>query len=292
MTLTTYANTDTYGITNLQGYLERIKYAYSDFLNPVQTYWCMFPFHWGGWHKILLLLLLFGICLILIILICHKRIISAIFTLVCTCFIPMIFNFNFILYDIGPVHSLHQYHYVMLPILVIVLFNSVFYEVSISKFTSAGYIVQICKKANIIIVFFVLLLGCAYVRYDNICYMQAEMAQEQAISYFTALVSNIYNTDGYYSDISVCYVNSDDKMLSSSHLISVSDTTLVNPYRFDPTSTYTWKSYLYEWCNYEPAREVSYDDLSEETRQIIDEMPNYPDKGSIMVINDVLVVKF
>lgn len=46
--LTSYAGTNTYGITSFSGYWRRVVFAYRDFVNPTDARYSMFPFHWGG----------------------------------------------------------------------------------------------------------------------------------------------------------------------------------------------------------------------------------------------------
>lgn len=46
-----------------------------------------------------------------------------------------------------------------------------------------------------------------YSRFNNKCYMQADFAHSQAISYFTTLTTQIKSVDGYKDDLAVTFIN-------------------------------------------------------------------------------------
>lgn len=215
-----------------------------------------------------------GIVLNLVKLINEQKGVFIVFFLISVMMLPVICNFNFILYGVEPVHALHQYQFVMLYVFVVVLIKNV-----------SGNIETIAAS-------FIIFIGCLYVRYDNVCYMEAEMQQQQAISYMTTLISDIHNTEGYYLDIPVCYVNENDKLLMSNHSIAKYDTTITNPFQYNVAMTYSWRTYMYEWCNYSPASIVALEELSEEVMDKVEELPRYPDNGSIKVIDGILIIKF
>ncbi len=147
--------------------------------------------------------------------------------------IPAIFNFNFILYDKVWVHSLHQYHYVMFPVMVLLLVGN---GVKIGNHAPIIFGVGL-KILGTMAVAFVIALGINYARYDNMCYLHAEISQQQAMAYFTTLISDIHSTEGYCVDIPVCYINEGSKTASSSHGIATSDIAATNPYGMDPAKT-------------------------------------------------------
>ena len=286
--LMAYAGTDTYGVTSLAGYWNRIVEAYQDFFVPIIAPHNLFPFHWGGWHALLLILLFIGAAICFVQLIKERK--PAGFFLLCMVFLPFFLNFNFVLYDRHNVRAMHQYQYIYL--FVIIVLMAMYVEKIISSYDSKKIIRNILnalKKASIILI---IVIGCLYIRYDNVCYMDAEIRQQQAISYFTTLISDMHNADGYYESIPVCYVNKDNKATESTHSVAAFDKVITDPYFISPVDTWSWQYYMYEWCNFKPEVVVEYDDLSKEIKAEIENMPNYPDNGSIKVVDGILIVKF
>ena len=140
----------------------------------------------------------------------------------------------------------------------------------------------------------VVLLGILVVlniRYSNICYLKADVIQEQKISYYTTLITRIESTDGYTEDDPVVYIgenNKEDKNLSG---LSKHFDELDSPaYRKeDLFNGYTWKEEMELWCGFSP----KLGDVSEfEGNAEVASMPCYPDQGSIRRIDGKIVVKF
>ena len=111
--------------------------------------------------------------------------------------------------------------------------------------------------------------------------------QEQAKSYFTSLINRIQTTDGYFSDMAIMYINDDKKRIGFSRAPENFDRIRIPPYSGDSIiNGYSWKTFMATWCGFRPEEtEIGGDDE-------IEEMPHYPDDGSIKVINNVAVVKF
>ena len=139
-----------------------------------------------------------------------------------------------------------------------------------------------------------MIIGVMYIKYDNICYLEANIQQQQAISYFTNLLSSIYNTDGYKADTAVCYINEYDKRIGPYHKLNLYDNVVTNPYTVGDylENNYNWTTYFYKWCNYQPERVIAADDLTDEEKKMVEIMPRYPDDGSIRVIDNILIIKF
>ncbi|WP_155832005.1 hypothetical protein [Butyrivibrio sp. WCD2001] len=121
--------------------------------------------------------------------------------------------------------------------------------------------------------------------------MNAEIKQEQAISYFTVLISDIHNVDNYNDDMPVCFVKADNTKIDSNHNIGISDPIITNPYAGSMTGSYAWKGFMYLWTNYNPVT-IEVSELSEEIKNEIEELPHYPDSGSIVVRDGVIIVNF
>lgn len=131
-----------------------------------------------------------------------------------------------------------------------------------------------------------------YVRYDNRCYLKADFAQKECVSYFTTLITQIKSADGYRDELPVVYINEYEKKdLTVGGVDKLKDIRIV-PYsnlENNFINDYNWKSFMNIWCGFNPKTvgEDKYKKLPE-----VRKMPSYPDDGSIKVIDGVVVVKF
>ena len=291
--LTDYGSINTYGIVPVAEYFKRIVLAYKDFINPEYTMYTMFPMRYF-WHAILLGLLLLEMIVIGVYIVSKKKVVSIVFWVLLAVVIPMVFNFNIVMYGTRPLHSLHQYQYILLYALIIMLG-----ELICKPVIRAIYPVKNIHfgRVYLLVAGYVFFMGFLYVRYDNLCYTEAELRQSQAISYFNALISDIHNADGYYNEIPVCYVNEFDKRLPSNHDNYEGKNLIVtNPYNSEIMGniamTHSWREYMAQWCNYAPYSTPVISQLSEAAQLKVESMPRYPDKGSIKVIEGTLVINF
>ena len=132
-----------------------------------------------------------------------------------------------------------------------------------------------------------------FIRFDNECYLRIHLTQSQATRYFTTLVTRIQNAQNYNSWQNVCYIGSPNpgrQDNSAEELPEFSHIDMVPYYGFKgAVQDRVWKEYLRIWCGY-TAHELapSYMIGNKE----VQEMPRYPDEGSIKVVGDTLVVKF
>ena len=287
--LTSYAGTDTFGVVNISTYIERVIFAYQDFFVPhMNEPYNMFPFHWDGWHAGLLFGL-FGLMLLnLVLKVIKKEYNGAVQSIIAFILLPLGLNFNFIVYGAEATHSLHMYHYILLFLYLFVLAEVIseqIFFVSSKDTVKQALIKGICGITAVV----VLIFGVLYIRYDNYCYMQAEVRQEKAISYFTTLITRIQSVDGYDDDYPIAFMNADQKKNSIDEITDRFDPIVTNPYSYPIVNSYDWEDYIRLWCGFEP----SYADPSEYfDNEIVQEMPSYPDDGSIQVMDGVVVVKF
>ena len=190
--LASYAGTDTFGITSFAGYLQRIADAYSDFFVPnIEAEYCMFPFHFAGWHRILLASMILSAVILMILLVKNGYAVSAFQFMLALVLLPAAINFNMILYDKQNMHSLHQYHLCMLFVLWYILARtlSLFWKEGIFRKISS------CMCSFTAVVY--LIFGCLCIRYDNCCYMLAEFRHQRVTVYYTTLITRIQSLDGY-----------------------------------------------------------------------------------------------
>jgi len=136
-------------------------------------------------------------------------------------------------------------------------------------------------------------LSCVmYIRYDNKCYLKSEFQQQEAISWYTTLVTRVKSAEGYRDELPVAWVGRmemEDKTLYS---IEELNQIYLASYELDEQqyiNNWAWEAYLARWCGFRP------ETVEPETVEQLPEvqaMPHYPDDGSIQVIQDVVVVRF
>lgn len=134
--------------------------------------------------------------------------------------------------------------------------------------------------------------GC-YIYNNNVAYMKENFLQEQAISYYTVLISEIKGTDGYNDDLPIAYIgerNIEDKSVTMWPQFERVQITGYEGNASDLLNDYAWRVYVGRHCGFYP--KVLEDTTEIERLTEVKEMPCYPDKGSIKVVNGAVVVKF
>ncbi len=139
----------------------------------------------------------------------------------------------------------------------------------------------------------VLFSGIYYSRFANICYFKLDFQQQQAIGYYSTLISRIQNLDGYTDDLPVAVLNIEnisDKNIS--HVKQYDFVTIIpyNDSNEEFLSNYKWDDFMKMWCGYEP--DYVKDTTEIENNPVVKNMPNYPDRGSVKIVNGIVVVKF
>ena len=143
-----------------------------------------------------------------------------------------------------------------------------------------------------------------YTVYANIVYFYVDIKQEQSISYFTCMESQIKSTPGYNDEYPVAIVYSPEYQTR----METNDLSMINtdfdygfyvvrsvPYRTYGTrellvirTDYNRERFMRLWTGYNPTL-ISSDEFSELPE--VEAMPAYPDDGSIKIINDTVVIK-
>ncbi len=185
---------------------------------------------------------------------------------------PLSVKLMFLLTDAAYVHSLMMYADIMVFVLALMLIER-----------SSGS--EVRKGA----IFLIALISVMFVRYDNVVYLKTEIQQSQAISYYSSLITRIRSVPGYTDDTPVCWIGS---------LKEASDQTIPDDQEFREAITapydevmirdYAWNHMMKLWCGFDPET-VSADGFSD--REEVQEMPSYPDDGSIRMIDGTVVVK-
>lgn len=293
--LSNYAGVDSFGMGSLSDYLARIQFAYWGFIQPSSTgYATMFPFHWNGWHILLLAFIAVVIVYYFVVILRKKEIAKFVQLLICLALFPLAVNLNFVLYGSGLekdyhfIHALHMYSMIMLFVLPFLFLCSkeMLEQWSIDK-KSIKYFFRTILISMTALTF---VIGCLYVRYDNFCYMEMEIRQQKAISYFTTLRARIESVDGYESDMTIYFVNQFHKQNKADEIIANYDFPATYPYDFQIVNSQSyWYYYMIMWIGWQPP-------IGDESVYANDErvqaMPSYPSEKAIQVLDGNIVIKF
>ncbi len=279
-TLVDYKGINTMGVTTLEGYLQRILLAYKEFFAPdTAQFGNMYPMGMIMFYRIVVVLVVVGSVFFLY-KTYKKNIWSGVYTTALVLVFPMVTNFMYVMCDIDAVHSLTVYGKAFVLIYLILLCDKLIQEADWKRYVAnAGVVVTIA-------------IALMYCRYDNACYMKAEMQQSQLISYYSTLVTQIKSAEGYSDDLPVIFVNmakmSDESITKTPQFEEIN----LLPYNYDThelVNNYACYVYMSRWCGYTPT--ILHENLTHGDKDVAS-MPSYPEDGSIQVINGIIIVKF
>lgn len=266
-------------IVGLGEYINRIIIAYKEFIMPTDNVSRnMFPFSLLKFYK----LLLFASFIVLVFDVYKQlkcSISKGIKIIVLLLFIPLASNFIYLFCEIEFVYSIMMYGQLTLFILLI-------YELENIDINSS-----LIKKSLISICIVILSVFCVlYTKFDNDCYLKAEVLQTEIRGYLTTIVSQIKSLDGYYDGIKVCYMNDDNINDSSIPSVEQFDSIYIHPYHMDSLiHDYNLDKIMERQIGFAPEK-IKQSEI--ESLEEVKSMPCYPNSGSIKIINDVVVVKF
>ncbi len=125
----------------------------------------------------------------------------------------------------------------------------------------------------------------------NVAYMKSAFLQEQTISYYTTLITQIKSSDGYKDDYPVVYVgagNVTDLTITTNDRYKVNILWIVREDLESWINDYAYVEFMRYHCGFSPViiSEAEIEDWSE-----INQMPTYPDCGSIKIIDEKVIVK-
>ena len=287
MEMSDYKGVGSYGFSGVVAYLMRVVTAYKRFIKPADFVGRqgvsanMFPWSLMYYHMLLVALSLVLIVIFMRRLGSTRRMLQ---TAILVAISPLFAYFTYFMVEETEIHGLMTYGEVFmffLPAYVIARLN----EDDVME-ERVGKLKGIAAKISLVLIF---AIGVVAARYDNVCYLKAEVLQTEVISYCNRLVARIQSTPGYTIDTPVLYVNARSKK----------DDGFGGERLFDPiyTPTYQWNSMVNDyawvdtmelWCAFRPEEA----DPAAVSADAIAAMSVYPDEGSIKVIDGVLVVKF
>ena len=123
-----------------------------------------------------------------------------------------------------------------------------------------------------------------------ICYLKMEIMQQAMTSWFTTLITQIKSSDDYRPDRPVLFVTEGgiaDPTVSHIGELDWIHTMAYEHSLRDFLNSYSWREFMEVWCGFTP---VYCEDEGMQYLPEVQEMPVYPEPGSIRVIRDVLVV--
>lgn len=128
--------------------------------------------------------------------------------------------------------------------------------------------------------------------YDNGCYMKAEMTLQQTINSMTMLAARIKMLDGYDDSMPVCIAIKGEMDRTVTPDSDMPDFAIVPLGHLSPHdgsgALRNIKDVLAQWCGFSP-KYVSEARL--EHPEVLDEMPDYPDAGSVKIVDGTVVVR-
>ncbi len=257
----------------------RIAFSYTVFFNPrVEGRNFAFPNNILVLYVFVIVILALSCLLCFINLIKNSRIHALIFIVLCAAF-PIACNFVCIMADYSAVHSLMIYGQLAPYIMCLTILDRIPENYERKYLFDAG-IVFLCA------------IMIMYVRFNNICYLKAQVTQNELFSYYSTLVTQIKSTEGYKDEYPVVVIN--PQTINDSSITGLEEFEYIHNVPFYDyyiiVNDYTWNDYIRIWCGYEPEWVLVYD--YEGGIAEYDEMASYPDYGSIKVIDENVVVKF
>ncbi|MCD8039734.1 MAG: glucosyltransferase domain-containing protein [Lachnospiraceae bacterium] len=228
-------------------------------------------------------LILMAACAVLIVglllsLLKRRDILKAIETVVLTGAFVVAINLIYIMCEDG-FYSLMYYSYVFLIIFPFALLDRRMEQVERKSVIAGEYIMTLAAVLGIL----------SYCHFANGQYFSMQLSFDQALSYYTTMITEIKSTKGYNEDMKVVFGGVDivDKTLYHNEIMSVFSMSGRDDALADAHSK---QLFILYYCGFD-AEIAGTDILSEESRLILEAMPTYPNDGSIRILDDTVVVK-
>ncbi len=279
--LSDYQNISSIQNDSIITYFLRAKSAYREYIYPLDIRSRSLNSMFFGSMRPIYYVVVILIAISTLIILFEKRrngILYLLFLSVLFCFLPVAINFIIVMCEDANIHSLMLYSQCLVFAIPLVLYE---------------HTKQLKNKwFSILLSIILFTVNLSYCKYDNACYLKAELTQQRTIEYFSTLVAKIKCTPGYNDDYPVLWINAE--AISDKSLVAIQPLSQIRtiPYSDadDLVNTYSWRTFLSYWCAYSPNTIESSPEI--ETSTQVRSMPHYPDDGSIAVIDDTVVVKF
>ena len=283
ISMTDYKNLNNMGKISLKTLCTGIKEAYIHFIGGGQNP----SLYIGNIKYIYYGVIIFCVCMIvskLINWIQNKEYIrSCIWGLTCI-MLPLAINFLYLM-NVSEMYSLMQYSEIFVFIFVLVLVDRIKDHIETHK--------RVVKSVLCLVIVSVAYTIIVYAKYDNLCYLNAQISCRKVDSWMTALVANIKECEGYNSEMQIMYVNEGEVKDITFDAYSPLYMEHIVPYSFvDLRNEYNWKDYLRVYCGFTMNEVDSNTRNSLINSEEVVNMCSYPNDGSIRIINGIIVVKF
>lgn len=208
----------------------------------------------------------------------EKAALKAIETVVLSLAYVIAINSIYIMCEDG-IYSLMYYSYVF-----IILFPMVLLDRSLKKSQT-----RFVTAAEYGIMFAVFIGILSYCHFANGQYISMQLSLEQASSYYTTMITQIKSIEGYRDDMKVVLSGTDieDETLYHNEVMS----TFSMSGRDDALAdAYSRQNFILHYCGFQ-AETADESILSKQSQLMLEEMPVYPDDGSIRILDNAVVVK-
>ena len=281
-----YMGFSTIGQSGIEAYLHAFIRCYKSFFMHFETdFENLFPAGIGLIQKAVIVIYLVSSLILVIRRFKENKFQGVILALIALA-LPVCINLMYLMSATSPDSSIHTLMFYAQATLYVYIICAVRY-ISIDK-----------KKVTAILyrgtVFLFLALSITHAYFDNACYLKAQIIEQRTISYSDVLTARIKGTEGYSDNMPVCFVTTGktDKTITSMKAFSLvkikpyDDEYLRIPHHFFFTNLLAC---MKQWCGFDPKY---VDQKAFRTLEEVEEMPSYPDDGSIRIIDDTVVIKW
>lgn len=286
MELSARQGINSYGITNIAGYLQRIALAYSEFFRPrLEQHYTIYIL---TMHSLYVVVLGVGILATIYYILRNRNSYSktqlAVMAFM-TVILPLASNFVLILIEESATRSLEMYSQLLLLVYFVKL-----YEMVEKPNWKHARMVSLLGAATLVY------LCVAEIHIANICYLKSAFIQKQADSYLNTLITQIKSAKGYQPDQKIIYLGHNslyDPSYSRVEDMDEFNGVELDPFGTDSVKNYNFDIYMKMWLGFWQDGIWDEDQIQEvESWPEVQAMPTYPSNDGIQVINDIIVVKF
>lgn len=203
-------------------------------------------------------------------------------TLLCVVF-PLAVNFVRIMCPDYSIYTHMVYAFAMIPSMPLILMET------LPSFEGWRGKLQCVLKSVAAVLASVIIVCNSYMA--NVNYTSAYYANCQTENYFNSLVAQIRMTEGFDTQKKWAYIGKiNDPLLNNSwQNVPIYDG---NAFSRSLVSTYSWRSWIFYHCGYTCTWANTTDTAELQENEVVQNMPCWPNEGSIKVIDDYVVIKF
>ncbi len=281
--LSDYQSINQMGHTNLKMIANGIVFAWKDFIMPIHGEKIIDKYYVENMYMSSVriayyaTLVLTAVLLIRHMIQCWKKNRATLFYLLgaALCF-PVGVNSLYLMGELSYGHALMLYAKVMVFVFPLVLVERMNLDMSIIK-----------KYGTSCLSILLIYVSVFYTHFANVSYLQADYQQKELISWMNVLVARIQSQKGYSENLPIAWLN----VAGASSTTTRMDIPGVGENLASYQSNFSnWKIALLHWCGFE--QEELTDTSGIESMQEVQDMPSYPEDGSVRIIDGVIIVKF